>query len=199
MSILSAALTLFLVMDPIGNVPTFAALLKDVDARRWSGIILRESVIALVTLLFFLLAGPTLMGWLHIEAPALNIAGGIVLLIIALQMIFPRGRSPLAGPGVEAEPFIVPLAIPLIAGPSAMAIVMLMSTQLAGRRLECVAALTAAWAAATVLLVAGSRVQKLLGPRGLRAAERLMGMILIVVAVNMTLSGVAEFMRMNPL
>jgi len=103
MSILSAAVMLFLVMDPIGNVPTFVALLKDVPGRRWAMVIIRESLIALVTLLVFLYLGPTLMGWLHIQEPALNIAGGVVLFIIALQMIFPTAAASFPNPRQAAS------------------------------------------------------------------------------------------------
>ncbi|MBN1489466.1 MAG: MarC family protein [Phycisphaerae bacterium] len=194
MSILSAAMTLFLVMDPVGNVPMFAGLLKNVERRRWSWVIFRENVIALVTMLSFLFLGPTLMGLLHIEEPALNVAGGIVLLIIALRMIFPR-RDLGAPEGDEGEPLIVPLAIPLIAGPSIMAVIMLMATRAPEQRMLCLGALLLAWAAGLLILLSAGRLQRLLGRRGLIATERLMGMILVVVAVQMAMSGIERFLN----
>lgn len=195
MTILSATLTLFLVMDPIGGVPVFAALLKGVDNRRWSRVVLRENLIALVTMVFFLFFGPKIMGMLHIKEPALNVAGGLVLIIVALEMIFPgRGRS-LTSSESESEPFIVPLAIPLIAGPSTLAVLMLMATQYPRQRMEWLLALLAAWAAGLTILLLAGRLHHLLGQRGLAAAERLMGMILIVVAVQMTMTGVGAFLH----
>ncbi len=194
MSILSAAMILFLMMDPIGNVPLFAALLKDVDSRRRSWVVLRENLIALVMLLFFLGLGPTLMGLLHIEQPALNIAGGVVLFIVSLQMIFPR-KGGIYETQVDGEPFIVPLAIPLIAGPSTMAVVMLMSTREPQRRLDWVIALLAAWGVGLVILLLANRLRPLFGPRGLLAIERLMGMVLLVLAVQMSLRGIETFVQ----
>lgn len=193
MWIVSAALTLLLVMDPVGNVPLFAALLKNVDRARWSWVILRENLIALVALLFFLLAGPMLMRYLGIEEPALNIAGGLVLVIIALRMIFPERGGLTSDEAGGGEPLVVPMAIPLIAGPSAMATVMLMATRAPQRRLECVGALVSAWVVGCAILLAAGRLQRLLGRRGLVAVERLMGMILIVVAVQMSMTGVERF------
>jgi len=195
MSILSAAMMLFLVMDPIGNVPMLAAILRNVDNRRWSRVIIRENLVALATLLFFLFFGPTLMGWLSIRSPALTLAGGLVLFIVALQMIFPRRGGILNEDEIAGEPLIVPLAIPLIAGPSTMALVMLMATRAPERRNDWVIALLAAWGAGLVIFLLGSRLQKVLGPRGLAAAERLMGMILVVVAVEMLMTGVEHFLQ----
>lgn len=195
MSILSAAITLFLMMDPIGNVPAFAALLKDVDARRRSAVVLRENFIALAVLLFFLLFGPSVLGVLRIEESALSMAGGVVLFIVALEMIFPGRHNVYHDPAFTGEPFIVPMAIPLIAGPSTMAVLMLMATREPNRRDEWVAALLAAWTASLVVLLLANRLRPLLGRRGLAATERLMGMVLLVMAVQMSMSGLGAFLR----
>lgn len=195
MSILSAAITLFLMMDPVGNVPAFAAFLKDVEPRRRSAVVIRENIIALFTLLFFLLFGPGIMGLLHIGKEALSVAGGIVLLIVSLEMIFPHRRAAYADPTVQGEPFIVPLAIPLIAGPSTMAVLMLMATNEPERRGAWIIALLLAWGGGVVILLLANRLRPLLGSRGLIAIERLMGMILLVLAVQMTLSGLQMFLR----
>lgn len=195
MSILSAALTLFLVMDPLGNVPLFATLLREADPKQRPWIIMRENIIALIILVLFMFGGPTLMKLLHIETHSLGIAGGFVLLLIALEMIFHHFGGVIAHVEVIREPLIVPLAIPLIAGPSAMTVVMLMATQRPTEVAASVTALFIAWAAGLIILLLAGRLQALLGERGLAATERLMGMILVVVAVQMAMTGVEEFLR----
>ncbi len=195
MSILSAAITLFLMMDPIGNVPLFSALLKDVEPRRRRRVILRENLIALAMLLVFLLFGPTIMGLMHVQREALSIAGGIVLLIVSLEMIFPGRRSGYHDPTVSGEPFIVPMAIPLIAGPSTMAVLMLMATNEPLRRQEWTVALLAAWTVGLVILLLSTQLRLMLGQRGVVAIERLMGMVLLVLSVQMTMTGLQTFLR----
>jgi len=195
MRILSTFLTLFLVMDPIGNVPMFITCLKDVPEGRKNRIVARESLIALLVMLFFLFFGPQLMGLLHIGQESLHIAGGVVLLLISLGMIFPGAGHVSMSQEKEGvgEPFIVPLAVPLIAGPSTLATVMIFSSQPDDFWLLLVA-LAAAWVAATAILLLSSTFSRLLGPRGLLACERLMGMILTVVAVQMFLDGTKLFL-----
>jgi multiple antibiotic resistance protein len=191
----SAVLTLFLVMDPIGNVPVFLSVLKDVNAPRQSWIVARESVFALLILLFFLFFGPTLMELLHIRLAALHIAGGVLLFIIAIGMIFPHimHRTASDEPQAEGEPFIVPLATPLLAGPSTMATIMIFTSRPNSVLWQWVLALGLAWILATVILLLSQRLSRRLGPRGLLACERLMGMILTVIAVQMFLDGVRQF------
>lgn len=194
MSFLSAAITLFLMMDPIGNVPAFAALLQDVDARRRSNVVAREHLVALGVLLFFLLFGPRVMGLLHIEESALSLAGGLVLFIVSMEMIFPGRRSGY-DPASRGEPFIVPLAVPLIAGPSTMAVLMLMASHDPNRRGIWMMALLVAWTASLIVLLLANRLRPLLGPNGLAALERLMGMVLLVMAVQMSMSGMRGFFQ----
>jgi multiple antibiotic resistance protein len=193
----SAVLTLFLVMDPIGNIPVFLSVLKDVDERRQSWIVGRESVFALLILLFFLFFGPSLMELLHIGLPALYIAGGVLLFIIALGMIFPHimHRAATEEPRCDGEPFIVPLATPLLAGPSTMATIMIFTAKSDSVLWHWVAALGIAWMLATIILLLSQRLSRRLGPRGLLACERLMGMVLTVIAVQMFLDGVREMLR----
>jgi multiple antibiotic resistance protein len=199
MSLLSAILTLFLVMDPIGNIPFFASYLKDVKGGRKTWVVARESFIALLVLLFFLFFGPLVMQLLHIGEASLHIAGGVLLLLIALGMIFPGGNhlGVLGEDDNQGEPFIVPLAIPLIAGPSTMATIMVFSSQPEKLWLW-VGALVAAWVLSSAILIISSGFSRLLGPRGLRACERLMGMVLTVVAVQMFLDGVRLFLGNKP-
>jgi len=193
MTILSATTLLVLVMDPLGNVPLFLSSLQNVpEKRRWR-VVLRELLIALAVLMVFLLAGPFLLDALHISGSALRVAGGIVLFMIAVRMVFPHGDENGIG-NHDEEPFIVPLAIPFVAGPSAMAAVLLLVSQDPSRKLEWLAALLLAWLVTAVVLSSGNLLHRLLGKRGLLAMERLMGMILTTLAVEMFLCGLKEFL-----
>ncbi len=193
MTLLSAAVLLFFVMDPIGNVPLFLTALRDVPIERQRRIIVRELLIALVILVAFLFLGRFLLGMLHVSPPALTTAGGVILLLIALRMIFPSAEHSLREE-VREEPFIVPLAIPYTAGPSTLATELLLMSREPDRWPVWLAAVCLAWAASAVILSASGGLRRLLGQRGLTALERLMGMLLITVAVEMLMSGVAEFL-----
>src|SRR5262245_39310861 len=124
MDTFSAAVMLFLIMDPLGNVPTFLSILKDIEPRRRRIILVRELIISLIILLAFLFLGQYLLDFLQLKQESISIAGGIVLFLIALKMIFPS-EGGVMGQTPEGEPFIVPLAIPLIAGPSTLAALLL--------------------------------------------------------------------------
>ena len=193
MSLLSAIFLLFLVMDPLGNVPLFLTALKDVEAPRKNKIIFRELVIAFFVLFFFLLFGRFILNLLQINEPSLSIAGGIILFIIALRMIFPASEKEEKNP--KEEPFIVPLAIPLVAGPSALTTVLLLVTKEPARFLEWLLALFCAWVISAIILLCSSGLQKFFGQRGLIAMERLMGMILTAIAVQMFLTGLSQFLE----
>jgi multiple antibiotic resistance protein len=190
--IVAAAVTLFFVMDPLGNIPLFNALLSRFDPRRRAIIVARELVFALVILLVFLFMGNAMLTFLNLSQQSLSIAGGVLLFIIAIRMIFPLPHS-IEEETVE-EPFIVPLAMPLVAGPSTIAILLLLSSNEPERIWDWCAALLIAWAGTTILLTASPFMMKLLGDRGLRALERLMGMLLVLIATQMLLNGVAEFL-----
>jgi multiple antibiotic resistance protein len=192
MTILSAALLLFLVIDPVGNIPMFLTTLKKVDEARRRIVVIRELIIALVVLIAFLFLGQYLLQALHLSQTALTTAGGIILLIIAIKMIFPA-RDKSLQEDVEGEPFIVPLAIPYVAGPSAMATALLMMSREPERWLDWLLAVLIAWAASALIICFSSYFAKFLGEKGLIAIERLMGMLLITVAVQMLLTGIAEF------
>jgi multiple antibiotic resistance protein len=192
MTLYSAAILLFLVMDPLGNVPVFLTVLKDVDPERRKRIIVRELIISLIVLLLFLFLGRFIMEALQLNEPSLSIAGGIILFLIALRMIFPSQEG-MFGHSPEREPFIVPLAIPLIAGPSAMASVLLLVTREPARIWTWMGALLCAWSVTAVILVASSYVSRALGSKGMTALERLMGMILTTISVQMLLNGIHQF------
>lgn len=192
MTTLSAALLLFLVIDPLGNIPMFMTTLKKVEASRQRKVVVRELLIALVILVGFLFLGQYLLQLLHLSETALTTAGGIILLIIAIKMIFPSHNSSLQQ-DVEGEPFIVPLAIPYVAGPSAMATALLMMSREPERWFDWLIAVFIAWLASAVIIYFSSYFARFLGEKGLIAIERLMGMLLITVAVQMLLTGIAEF------
>ena len=193
MDVVSAALLLFLVMDPIGNVPLFLSLLKDVPPPRRRVVLARELLIALVVLFAFLLGGQYLLDALSLRQESVSITGGIILFLIGLKMIFPTPEGIFGEPGT-GEPFIVPMAIPLIAGPSAMATLLLLGQQEPGRSAEWTVALLIAWLATAVILFGSTALYRLLGPRVLSALERLMGMLIVALAVQMTLDGVAGYL-----
>jgi multiple antibiotic resistance protein len=198
MKLISAILTLFLVMDPIGNTPLFMVYLKDVSDKRRAWVVARESIFALLVLLAFLFFGPTLMLWLNVKEESLHIAGGVLLFLISVGMIFP-GAMHLGsnnGDESEGEPFLVPLAVPLVAGPSTMATIMIFAAQ--PPLWHWVVALVVAWALAASILMLAPGFSRMLGQRGLRASERLMGMVLTVLAVQMLLDGVSIFLKSKP-
>lgn len=190
----SAAVTLFLVMDPIGNVPVFNAILSNLDEKRRSRVVARELLIALFILLSFLLAGNAILAFLGLSQSSLNIAGGVLLFIISLRMIFP---APVNNDDekVDDDPFIVPLAVPLTAGPSTIAVLLLLSSNQPDRMIEWSLALFMAWLGATVILLSSPQLLKLIGKRGSRALERLMGMILVILATQMLLNGIRDFIE----
>ena len=194
MTAFSAAILLFFVMDPIGNIPLFLAALRPVDPARRLLVVGRELLIAYGLLVGFLYAGRPLLAVLGISEPALTMAGGIVLFLIAIKMVFPTAHGSL-GEAVEGEPFVVPLAIPYIAGPSALATVLLMTSRDPGRHTEWLLAVSLAWLASAAILLLGAKLSRFLGDKGITAIERLMGMVLVASAVQMFLDGAATVMR----
>ena len=192
MSLLSATVLLFFVMDPLGNVPLYLSALRGVPAERRRRVVLRELLIALAVLLAFLFAGSVLLDALGVSQAALTTAGGIVLLLIAVRMIFPSSTSTLREE-VVAEPFIFPLAVPYLAGPSVMATELLFMSTEPERWPTWVAALLLAWTLSALILLAADNLQRLMGERALTAMERLMGMLLVTVAVEMMMAGIADY------
>lgn len=194
MTLYSATITLLLVMDPLGNIPLFLSVLNHVNPKKRKRIIMRETFIALVILTLFLFFGQFILEGMHISQPALQIAGGIILFLIAIRMIFPHDNHEDRARQVR-DPFIVPLAVPLIAGPSTMTIVMLLARQNPNDMSRWFFALLIAWSISAVILVFADFLRKILGERGLIAIERLMGMILTTMAVQMFLSGFEQYLH----
>jgi len=187
----SAAILLLLVIDPLGNVPFFVSALRQVPPQRHTRVVARELLIAYAVMVVFLFMGAPLLRLLNISEPALTIAGGIVLFLIALRMVFPSADRDDA---FEGEPFVVPLAIPYVAGPSLLATELLLMSREPERWGSWLVALTAAWLATAVLLTLAATFSSRISPRALVAVERLMGMILVAIATEMFLSGVARYL-----
>jgi len=193
-SIWAVMLPLFLVLDPVGNVPIVVSMLKKYDRTRQRQIILRESLFALLIMVVFLFFGPAILRAMGVGQNALSMTGGVVLFLIGLHMSFPSKDSILGDMDPDKEPLLVPLAIPLIAGPGVLGMVML-TAQRADNPLECLAALVCAWAASTLILYLSNAFSRVLGRRGMEACQRLMGLALTAMAVQMFMMGFKIFMK----
>jgi multiple antibiotic resistance protein len=193
MTIVSAALLLFLILDPLGNIPVFLSLLRGMPPQRQRIVLARELLIALAVLMLFLWFGKYALELMHLRQESVSIAGGIVLFLIGIRMIFPPPEG-LMGEIPDGEPFIVPMAIPLVAGPSGMAAVMLMGSQEPTRMGAWSLALVLAWAATAAILFSATLLYKRLGHRVLMAVERLMGMLLVAISVQMFLDGLQAYL-----
>jgi multiple antibiotic resistance protein len=195
MTLYSITLSLFLLMDSIGNVPIFISFLKDISPKRQRIVIFRELLIALFFMILFLFLGDSLLSALGVSQQVVMISGGIILFLIALKMIFPPPKDPNQGISPTKEPFIVPLAIPLLAGPAVLASIMLYGSQEEIGTWTLIGAIILAWIPSAIILLASSWLQRLLGPRALMACERLMGLILTLIAVQMFLEGLKSYFR----
>ncbi|ACV33574.1 MarC family protein [Accumulibacter sp.] len=187
----SATILLLLITDPIGNIPIFANALRHVAPERRPWVILREVLIAFVLLLTFMFVGEGFLRLMNLSELSLQIGGGVILFLIALRMIFPPPNPDT--PDTTGEPLIVPLAIPAIAGPSALATVLLLVSQAPDRRLEWIAALCITMAVSAVVLVLAERIQRVVGDRFVVALERLMGLVLVAMSIEMMLRGIKTF------
>jgi MarC family membrane protein len=192
---LSAAVLLALVTDPLGNVPIVNAMLAGLTPARRRLVIVRECAIAFAVLALFMAFGRAFLDLMHLSETSLSIAGGVILFMIAIRMVFAHPEGVLGLPQRGGEPLIVPLAVPLIAGPSALATVMLMASREPGKIGMWGAALTAAMVFATLVLLSGAKLQEWLGERAMQAVERLLGLILTAVAVEMLLAGIKTFLE----
>ena len=189
----SATILLILITDPVGNIPLFANALKTVSPARRPKVIIREVSIAFLLLLAFMFVGDGFLRVMNLSALSLQIAGGVVLFLIALRMVFPPARK-MAEPDTR-EPLIVPLAVPAIAGPSALATVLLLVSQAPQKRMEWIAALCLTMLLCATVLLLAERIQRLVGERVIEALERLMGLVLVAVSIEMLLGGLRAFLR----
>jgi MarC family membrane protein len=189
----SALVLLLLVLDPFGSLPIFISVLRSVaPERRWI-VACREVGIAFVVLAVFMVAGQGFLQLMRLSERSLEVAGGVILLIIAMRMIFAGGGEVYAGATEGREPFIFPLAVPLLAGPSAMATVLLLASRQPALLLTWMAALTAAMLVCGAVLLTADRLRKLLGGSMVAAIEKLMGLVLTAIAVEMILAGLKRY------
>ena len=191
---LSAVILLTLVADPFGNMPLVNAMLGGVPEARRRLVVVRECLIAYGLLLVFMFGGHGFLALMHLSQTSLSIAGGVILFMIAIRMVFAKLDGTF-GEKAGSEPFIVPLATPLIAGPSALATVMLMASRAPDKVGMWAAAITVTMVITTVVLLAGTRLHRWLGEHAMHAIERLMGLILTAIAVEMLLAGIRDFIK----
>ncbi|GKX63397.1 UPF0056 inner membrane protein [Pragia fontium] len=192
----SVIVLFFLILDPLGNLPIFMSILKHLDAKRRRIIVIREMIIALVIMMIFLFTGEQILGFLNLRTETVSISGGIILFLIAIKMIFPSAESnSVSGLPVGEEPFLVPMAIPLVAGPSILASLMLMSHQYPNRLGYLAIALLIAWALSAIILMMSDLFLRILGEKGVNALERLMGLILVMISTQMFLDGIRTYLQ----
>ena len=194
MDLLSATLTL--IMDPLGNIPMFLSILNKIpDENRRRKILIRELLLALLVLLIFLFLGRHLLQWLNLQPQSLRIGGGIVLFLIAIKMTFPPPSGVIMGQFPEGEPLLVPLAVPLLAGPSTLAMLILLRINAPEKWMSWLLAVILAWLLTSVIMICSGSLLRLLGEKGLVAVERLMGMVLVTLSVQMLLDGFSDYLR----
>ncbi|WP_411705115.1 YhgN family NAAT transporter [Edaphovirga cremea] len=192
---ISVTVLLFLIMDPLGNLPIFMSVLKHLEPKRRRVVVIREMLIALLLMLIFLFAGEKILAFLNLRTETVSISGGIILFLIAIKMIFPSHESSASGLPAGEEPFLVPLAIPLVAGPSILAALMLLSHQYPHQISHLVVALLIAWGLSMVILILSDVFLRLLGDKGVSALERLMGLILVMLSTQMFLDGIRAYLK----
>ncbi|AZG34380.1 MAG: YhgN family NAAT transporter [Shewanella psychromarinicola] len=192
MDVFSAAVMLFLIIDPLGNLPVFASILRHLDPKKRRKVLIRELLFALVIMLSFLYTGEAILNFLDLRTESVSIAGGIILFLIAIKMIFPSPGG-VAGMAAGEEPFIVPMAIPLIAGPSILAALILLAHTDNSRMTDWTIALVSAWGMSAFILMFYKLFTRILGEKGLIAVERLMGMVLVMISVQMLLDGISKY------
>jgi MarC family membrane protein len=193
---IAATVLLFLIMDPLGNLPIFMSVLKHLEPKRRRVIVIREMLIALLLMLVFLFAGEKILAFLNLRTETVSISGGIILFLIAIKMIFPSHESNSTGLSAGEEPFLVPLAIPLVAGPSILAALMLLSHQYPNQLSHLVLALLIAWGISVAILMLSDLFLRLLGDKGVSALERLMGLILVMLSTQMFLDGIRAYLKL---
>lgn len=190
---LSALVLLLLVLDPFGSLPIFISVMRNVEPRRRTRVALRESALAFAVLLTFMLTGQWFLALMHLSERSLEVAGGVILLIIAVRMIFASGGEVYAAEGQGREPLIFPLAVPLLAGPSAMATVLLLASRQPERLMTWIGALTVAMVVSAVVLLGADRIRQWIGASMVSAIEKLMGLVLTAIAVEMILAGLKRY------
>ncbi len=189
---LKIAITLFLIMDPFGNLPMLISLLKEYSLKNQLKILIRELFISLLLIYFFILSGNKILEFFGLSEASISIAGGIILFLIALKMIFPSNEVIF---GKQNDLLIVPIAIPMIAGPSLLAVLLLFANNYDLQTL--ILASTASWLAASLTIILFIYLAKYIPYKFFSAIEKLMGMLLIALSVQMLLDGIANYLHLK--
>ncbi|CAL4324395.1 UPF0056 inner membrane protein YhgN [Buchnera aphidicola (Eriosoma grossulariae)] len=192
---ISTTILLIFIMDPIGNLPIFMSILKNIEPKRRQLILIREMIIALLIMLLFLFGGEKILLVLNLKTETISISGGIILFLIAIKMIFPNEENNNQTVMNQDEPFLVPLAIPLVAGPSLLATLILLSHQHPTQLFYLSSSLLIAWSITVVILLSSGFFLRIFGAKGINALERLMGLILIMLSTQMFLEGIRTWFK----
>lgn len=192
-SILSISVALFLIANPIGNVPAIINLIKDFDFDTQKKIMLRETLLALAIALFFQYFGTIFLNSLEIKKFTLSTCGGILNLIVALNMIFPKPTT-ITSQTIKQIPILVPIATPLITGPGVMTNIMLFSAE-ASNHFVITSSILMAWIGVSIILISAPYLHRALGQRALIAIEQLMGLLLAMMSVEMLVKGASLFLN----
>ena len=189
-SIISTAILLFFILDPFGNVPLVLSILKNTNKEEHTKIIIRETLIGLLILLIFLFFGENFLSVFHLETHSITIAGAIIFFIISLKMIFPDPNNELFVLKKGDSPLVVPIAMPMIAGPAAIATLLVLAKTNEDNTSSLFVSLLLAWFFSSLILISAPKLYKILKEKGLSALEKLMGMLLLIMAVQMFIDGI---------
>jgi multiple antibiotic resistance protein len=193
-SIISTAILIFFILDPFGNIPLILSILKNIDKKEHSRIIIREMIIGLLILLIFLFFGEEFLSIFHLETHSITIAGAIIFFVISLKMIFPDPNSDLFSTKKGDDPLVVPIAMPMIAGPAALATILVLGKTNAEHTGSLVISLMIAWFLTSIIMLSSPKLYKILKTKGLTALERLMGMLLLIMSVQMFIDGLRSLL-----
>lgn len=194
-SIISTMMLLFFVLDPFGNVPLLLSILKNANQKQRYKTIIRESIIGLFILLIFFFFGEQFLSVFHLQTEAITIAGGIIFFVISLKMIFPNSQGDSIFSSKEDDPLVVPIAMPMIAGPGALATVLVLVKTNTEHLGALFSSLLLAWGISSLILLFAPVLYSILKNKGLTALERLMGMLLLIMAVQMFIDGITGLLK----
>jgi multiple antibiotic resistance protein len=189
-SIISTAILIVFVLDPFGNVPLLLSILKKATQTQRYKIILRESLIGFCILMVFFFFGQNFLNIFHLQTEAITIAGGIIFFIISLKMIFPNSHGDSIFATDELDPLVVPIAMPMIAGPGALATIMVLVQTNQSHLGALFVSMSLAWLISALILLFSPMLYRVLKNKGLTALERLMGMLLLIMSVQMFIDGI---------